>query len=80
LFHIIGRDKRDALSFRQKASRSCVVQHSKIDLVMPGSGQKPALPRRSIDVRFAPNKQTLTERVQCDAMCQEQTILVTSSR
>jgi hypothetical protein len=22
LFHIIGRDKRDALSFRQKASRS----------------------------------------------------------
>jgi len=39
LFHIIGRDKRDALLFRQKASRSCVVQHSKIDLVMPGSGQ-----------------------------------------
>jgi hypothetical protein len=52
LFHIIGRDKRDALSFRQKASRSCVVQHSKIDLVMPGSGQKHALPRRNIDVRF----------------------------
>jgi hypothetical protein len=44
LFHIIGRDKRDALSFRQKASRSCVVQHSKIDLVMPGSGQNPNLP------------------------------------
>jgi hypothetical protein len=40
LFHIIGRDKRDALLFRQKASRSCVVQHSKIDLVMPGSGSK----------------------------------------
>jgi len=38
LFHIIGRDKRDALSFRQKASSSCVVQHSKINLVMPGSG------------------------------------------
>jgi hypothetical protein len=32
-------------------------------------GQKPALPRRSIDVRFAPNKQTPTGRVQCDAMC-----------
>ena len=31
--------------------------------------QKPALPRRSIGVRFALNKQTLTERVQCDAMC-----------
>jgi hypothetical protein len=31
--------------------------------------KKPALPRRSIAVRFAPNKQTLTERVQCDAMC-----------
>jgi hypothetical protein len=30
-------------------------------------GQKPALPRRSIDVRFALNKQTLTERVQCAA-------------
>src|SRR5207342_2855861 len=27
-------------------------------------GQKPALPCRSIDVRFAANKQTLTERVQ----------------
>jgi hypothetical protein len=32
-------------------------------------GHKPALPCRSIDVRFAPNKQTLAERVQCDAMC-----------
>jgi hypothetical protein len=36
-------------------------------------GQKPALPRRSIGVRFALNKQTLTERVQCDAMCHERT-------
>ena len=35
--------------------------------------QKPALPRRSIGVRFALNKQTLTERVQCDAMCQKLT-------
>jgi hypothetical protein len=33
-------------------------------------GQLQALPRRSIGVRFALNKQTLTERVQCDAMCQ----------
>jgi len=32
-------------------------------------GQKPALPRRSIGVRFALNKQTLTELVQCDAKC-----------
>ena len=32
-------------------------------------GQKPALPCRSIGVRFALNKQTLTERVQCDASC-----------
>jgi hypothetical protein len=36
-------------------------------------GQKPALPHRSIAVRFAPNKQTLAERVQCDAMCQNLT-------
>ena len=40
---------------------------------MPPMGQKPALPRRSIVVRFALNKQTLTERVQCDAMCQKET-------
>ena len=40
---------------------------------MSVQGQKPALPRRSIDVRFALNKQTLTERVQCDAMCQNLT-------
>jgi len=33
-------------------------------------GQKHALPRRSITVCFALNKQTLTERVQCDATCQ----------
>jgi hypothetical protein len=36
-------------------------------------GQKPALPRRSIGVRFALNKQTLTERVQCGAMCHNRT-------
>ena len=40
---------------------------------MAALGQKPALPRRSIDVRFALNKQTLTGRVQCDAMCQLRT-------
>jgi len=39
LLHIIGRDKRDAFAFWQKPSRGCVVQHSKIDLLMPGSGQ-----------------------------------------
>ena len=33
-------------------------------------GQKHELPRRSIAVRFAPNKQTPTGRAQCDAMCQ----------
>ena len=36
-------------------------------------GQKPALPRRSIAVRFALNKQTPTGRVQCDAMCHKAT-------
>ncbi|MGA6966447.1 MAG: hypothetical protein WBZ51_22890 [Xanthobacteraceae bacterium] len=51
MFHIIGRDKRDALLFRQKASRSCVVQHSKIDLVMPGSGQN--LRYRTATLAFA---------------------------
>ena len=34
-------------------------------------GQKHELPRRSIAVRFAPNKQTPTRRVRCDAMCQK---------
>jgi hypothetical protein len=37
---------------------------------MSESGQKHELPRRSIAVRFTPNKQTPTERVQCDASCQ----------
>jgi hypothetical protein len=36
-------------------------------------GQKHELPRRSIAVRFNLNEQTLTERVQCGAMCQEET-------
>ena len=44
------------------------------------SGQKPALPRRSIGVRFALNKQTLTERVQCDAMCHKATYAVQQSK
>jgi hypothetical protein len=43
---------------------------------MSARGQKPALPRRSIGVRFALNKQTLTERVQCDAMCHKPTYAV----
>src|ERR1700719_85451 len=38
--------------------------------------QKPALPCRSIDVRFALNKQILTERVQCGAMCHKETYAV----
>ena len=44
------------------------VHRSKIILFRSAQGQKPALPRRSIDVRFALNKQTPTERVQCDAI------------
>ena len=46
-----------------------VVQRIKNGPLMSEMGQKPALPRRSIAVRFALNKQTLTEWVQCDAMC-----------
>ena len=41
---------------------------------------KPALPRRSIAVRFRPNKQTPTARAQCDAMCQEPTYGFTESQ
>jgi hypothetical protein len=36
---------------------------------MSETGQKPALPCRSIDDRVH-DKQTLTKRVQCDIMCQ----------
>ena len=46
----------------------------RLGVKFPGpTRQKPALPRRSIVVRFALNKQTLTERVQCDAMCHNRT-------
>jgi hypothetical protein len=38
---------------------------------MTAMGQKPALSRRSIAVRFAPNEQTPTGRVRCDAKCHE---------
>src|SRR3984893_8846189 len=38
--------------------------------------QKHALPRRSIAVRFGPNKQTQTARAQCDAMCHKETYAV----
>jgi hypothetical protein len=38
LFHIIRRDNRAPFAFRRKLSRRCVVQHSKIDLLMPASG------------------------------------------
>ena len=42
--------------------RKCrVVQHSKFGGRSSATGQKPALPRRSIAVRFAPNKQTSPE-------------------
>jgi hypothetical protein len=41
--------------------------------LMSESGQKHELPRRSIGVRFAPNKQTPTARAQCDAMCHKRT-------
>jgi hypothetical protein len=46
-----------------------VVHHSKIGHSTSGLGQKHELPRRSIAVRFASNKQTPIGRVQCDAMC-----------
>ena len=49
--------------------RSSVSSTGHSEPPMSARGQKPALPRRSIAVRFAPNKQTPTERVQCDAMC-----------
>jgi hypothetical protein len=49
------------------------VHYDKVNPPMSEMGQKPALPRRSIGVRFALNKQTLTERVQCDAMCHNRT-------
>jgi hypothetical protein len=52
------------------------VHHSKFGLPMSEMGQKPALSRRSIAVRFAPNKQTPTERVQSDAMCHKDTYTV----
>ena len=45
------------------------MHHSKIRCRLAAKGQKPSLPRRSIAVRFTLNKQTLTERVRCDAMC-----------
>jgi hypothetical protein len=45
------------------------VHHSNLGWRLSESGQKPALPRRSIAVRFAPNKQTPTRRVRCDAKC-----------
>jgi hypothetical protein len=49
------------------------VRHSKFGWPMAEMGQKPALPRRSIAVRFASNKQTPTGRVQCGVRCQDRT-------
>ena len=44
------------------------MQHSKFAPAWSGWGQKPALPRRSIAVRFAPNKQTLSRAGAFDQM------------
>src|SRR6516164_11309248 len=54
LFHIIGRNKCDAFAIRQKASRSCVVQHSINRLPTSESGHKLALPHCNILSRFTP--------------------------
>ena len=59
-----GRGPHPSISSGER--RGCALQ--KNEPPMSQTGQKPALPRRSIDVRFAPNKQTPTERVQCDVM------------
>jgi hypothetical protein len=46
----------------------------RLGVKFPGpTRHKHALPRRSMAVRFALNKQTSTEPVQCDAMCQKPT-------
>jgi hypothetical protein len=47
LFHIV-RDNRGTFAFRQKSQRGCVVQHSKIELLMPGSGQNLNPPRSGL--------------------------------
>jgi hypothetical protein len=58
-----------------RRTRECQVRIcERLGVKFPGpTRQKPALPRRSIAVRFALKKQTPTERVQCDAMCQDRT-------
>ena len=55
--------------------------------LMSATGQKHELPHRSIAVRFAPNQQTPTRRVRCDAMChkatyapQQRTVAIRSPR
>jgi hypothetical protein len=54
-----------------RMTRECQVRICEgLGVKFPGpTRQKPALPRRSIAVRFRPNKQTPTARAQCDAMC-----------
>ena len=52
---------------RVRGSLRCVISVSAMSVV----GQKHELPRRSIAVHFAPNKQTPTRRVRCDAKCQK---------
>ena len=61
---------------RRNGERSDKVRCKNPKTRMTATGQKHELPRRSIAVRFAPNKQTLTERVQCDAMCHKATCAV----
>ena len=52
------------------------MHHSKIRCRLAATGQKPALPRRSIAVRFRPNKQTPAGRVECDGVCHKETYAV----
>ena len=49
------------------------MRRSENALLMSVQGQKHELPRRSIAVRFAPNKQTPDRRGFYDAMCQKLT-------
>ena len=60
LMGLVRRAEGHTLAHRRMRG---VVRRSKIRQPMSELGQKPALPRRNIGVRFALNKQTLTKRV-----------------
>ena len=62
------RPSEHEISTGKIGARWSILHSSNSEPDMSLVGQKPALPRRSIGVRFALNKQTLTERVQYDAM------------